>query len=94
MNKVDPDILAALTLVASDADSQRLLKVKERHQKHNQQVFETQMELLSDEVEALVPRDHPLFEVVLVLTVARKLERKQKEPEFKSFLDEGFPNGW
>lgn len=92
MNKVDPDILAALETVAADADSQRLLKAKARHEKHSQQIFETQMELLSDEVERVVPRSHPLFELVLILAVARKLERKHKEPEFHSALE--FPNGW
>lgn len=92
MRKVDPDILAALESLASDADSPRIRSVKARHDKSNQQHFETQMELLSDEVEAVVPRSHPLFEVVLILAVARKLERKQQVPEFHSALE--FPNGW
>ena len=92
MNRVDPDILAALESVAADADSPRIRSLKARHDKRSQQAFNTQMELLSDEVERVVPRSHPLFEVVLVLTVARKLERTQKEPEFRSALE--FPNGW
>ena len=92
MNKADPDILAALETLAADADSPRIRSVKARHDKSNQQHFETQMELLSDEVEAVVPRNHPLFELVLVLTVARKIERTHKEPEFHSALE--FPNGW
>ena len=48
------------------------------------------MQMLSEEVETLVPRAHPLFELVLLLAVARKVERKQQEPEFHSFVDEGF----
>lgn len=94
MNNVDPDILAALKTVAADEDSQRVLNAKARHDKDTQQHFETQMELLSDEVERVVPRSHPLFELVLILAVARKMENKQREPEFRSFVDEGFPQGW
>jgi hypothetical protein len=93
MNNVDQDILFALKAVASD-DRQRLLNVKAKHDKRLQQHFETQMELLVDEVERVCPRNHPLFELVLILAVARKVERSQQEPEFQSFVDEGFPNGW
>ena len=50
------------------------------------------MELLADEVEELVPRNHPLFESVVLLTVIRKMERV--EPEFNSYLDDGFPEGF
>lgn len=92
MKNVDPDIIAALKTVAADGDSQRVLGVKARHQKQNQQRFETEMQLLSDEVERVVPRTHPLFELVLILAVTRKIERTHKEPEFRSALE--FPNGW
>lgn len=91
---VDPDIIAALKIVAGDGESQRVQKAKERHEKQTEREFETQMELLVDEVARVVPRTHPLFDLVLFLAVARKVERKQQEPEFRSFLDEGFPQGW
>jgi hypothetical protein len=91
MNRVDGDILAALKTVAADADSQRLLRVKAKHEKQHQQTFETQMELLSDEVERVVPRGHPLFELVLILAVARKLERRQQQIDMNYFRGEGFP---
>lgn len=94
MNNVDPDILFALKTVAGSGDLQRVLKVKERHEKRLQEHFETQMQLLVDEVERVVPRNSPLFDLVLILAVARKIERSQQEPEFKSFLDAGFPQGW
>ena len=91
-NNVDPDIVFALKTVAADGDSQRVLNAKARHEKHTEQHFETQMELLSDEVERVVPRSHPLFELVLILAVTRKMERKQQDPEFHSALE--FPNDW
>lgn len=91
---VDPDILYALKTIAADGESQRVLKAKERHEKQTEQEFQTQMQLLDDEVARVVPRSHPLFELVLLLAVARKVERKQQEPEFHSFLDGGFPQGW
>ena len=94
MNNVDPDILFALKAVASDGESQRVLNLKAKYKKRTDQQFETQMELLTDEVERVCPRNHPLFELVLILAVARKVERSQQEPEFQSFVDEGFPNGW
>ncbi len=92
MKHVDPDVIEALKSVAAGADLPRVVQAKERHKKHDAQRFETQMQLLVDEVERVCPRDHPLFELVLLLAVARKLERTQQEPEFKSFVD--FPPGW
>jgi len=94
MNNVDQDILFALRSVAADADTPRVLQARKRHAKHAEQQFATQMTLLSDEVERVVPRTHPLFDLVLVLAVARKIERTQiqQEPEPDSALE--FPNGW
>jgi hypothetical protein len=92
MKAVDPDILAALKIVAADADTPRVLQARKRHDEHTKQRFETQMELLTEEVERVVPRTHPLFELVLTIAVARKVERTQQEPEFRSALE--FPNGW
>lgn len=92
MNNLDPDILAALKTIAADGDSQRVLQARKRHDAATQRRFETQLELLSEEVETLVPRGHPLFELVLTLAVARKVERTQQEPEFRSYLE--FPNNW
>jgi hypothetical protein len=93
MNNVDQDILFALKAVASD-DRHRVLNLKAKYEKRTEQQFETQMQLLVDEVERVCPRNHLLFELVLILAVARKIERTQQEPEFQSFVDEGFPNGW
>lgn len=92
MNHVDPDIIAALRSIAADGESQRVLQARKRHDEHAQRRFETQMELLSEEVERVVPRTHPLFDLVLILAVARKVERTQQEPEFHSELE--FPHGW
>jgi hypothetical protein len=92
MKPVDPDIISALKSVAGDGESQRVLKAHKRHDEHTQRRFETEMELLSEEVETLVPRTHPLFNLVLLLAVTRKIERTQQEPEFHSALE--FPNGW
>ena len=90
---IDPDILYALKTLAND-DSDRLVKVQAMQAKRVQQQFETQMQLLVDEVERVVPRTHPLFDLVLTIAVARKVERKQQEPEFQSDLEAGWPAGW
>ena len=90
MNNVDPDIVAALRAIAGDGESARVSQARKRHDEATQRRFETQMELLADEVEELVPRNHPLFESVLVLTVLRKMQHT--EPEVTSELE--FPAGW
>jgi hypothetical protein len=92
MKQIDSDVLFALKSVAADADSVRVSAARKRHDEHTRLRFETEMELLSEEVETLVPRTHPLFELVLILAVTRKLERSQKEPEYHSALE--FPNNW
>jgi hypothetical protein len=94
MDHVDPDIIFALKKLAADGGAQRVLKRKEKYEKRTERQFETQMQLLVDEVERVVPRTHPLFDLVLIVAVARKIEKSQQEPEFHSFVDEGFPQGW
>jgi hypothetical protein len=98
MKHIDPDILAALQAVAGDEESKRLLNVKARHEKQAEQRFHTQLELMRDEVERVVPRGHPLFDLVLILAVARKMEHMQQEIERKrqeiEFPSASFPNGW
>jgi hypothetical protein len=100
MKSVDPDILAALKSIAADADTPRVLAARKRHHEHTLQRFQTEMQLLSDEVERVVPRTHPLFDLVLVLAVARKIERTQtqqeaqQEAEFIPDFGKGFPQGW
>jgi hypothetical protein len=91
MRHVDPDILAALKTVAADGDSQRVLGAKARHEKQAEQHFHTQLELMSDEVERVVPRSHPLFNLILILAVTRKIERKHQEIDISYFSGEGFP---
>jgi hypothetical protein len=95
MKAVDPDIVAALKSIASGVESRRLTKVRKRHDKETQRRFETQMEFLSDEVESVVPRGHPLFGEVLLLTVIRKVQHLQQEPEVVIDFEEfPFPKGW
>jgi hypothetical protein len=92
MKPVDQDILAALKIIAADADTPRVLQARKRHDAATQRRFETQLALLSDEVEAVIPKEHPLFDLVLTLAVARKVERTQQEPEPDSALE--FPFNW
>ncbi len=94
MNHVDPDILHALRVLAADGESQRVLGLKAKYNQRTEDQFETKMQLLSDEVERVVPRTHPLFDLVLTLAVVRKLERSQQEPEYVPEFERGFPAGW
>jgi hypothetical protein len=90
MKRTDPDIIAALRSIAAEGESQRVLAARKRHDERTQRRIETEMSLLSDEVEAVIPKDHPLFDTVLLLTVLRKVTKTEPEPQ--SALE--FPNGW
>jgi hypothetical protein len=94
MNNLDPDLLFVLKTLAANGELERVAKVKAKHEKQLEERVYTQVELLADEVERVVPRDHPLFMPVLLGTALRKVLAAQQEPEFRSFLDEGFPQGW
>lgn len=94
MNNIDPDIIHTLRMLAADANSQRVLSLKAKYEKRTEQQFETQVQLLVDEVARVVPRSHPLFDIVLILAVARKVERSQQEPEYIPDFERGFPAGW
>lgn len=95
MNNIDPDIIAALRSVAGDEEARRLLNVKKRQANQAQQQFESQMELLADEVARVIPRGHQLFDLVLTLAVAHKIERtQQQEPEYIPDIAAGWPRGY
>ncbi len=89
---IDPDIVTSLKMIAGDVDEPRVKAVRAKHDKQLQQRIETHLELLTDEVEKLIPRSHPLFESVLLLTLLNKVQRSQQTTEFKSDLD--FPSHW
>ena len=94
MNNVDPDILFALKTLAADGEAQRVLGLQAKYAKTTEERFNTQMQLLADDVARVCPRSHPLFDLVLILAVARKVERSQQEPEFIPDFERGFPAGW
>jgi hypothetical protein len=94
MNDVDPDVLLAVKAISVTREGTRKEHIKQKHSKQLEARFETQIELLIDEVERVVPRTHPDFMTVLALAVVRKVAKQAAEPEFKSFLGEGIPNGW
>jgi hypothetical protein len=94
MKTVDEDVLKAVQTIADAHRNSHVGKVKEKHRKQAEARFETQIELLCDEVEKVMDRKHPAFLLVLALAVVEKLQRHTAEPEFKSFLDEGPFNGW
>ena len=94
MQNVDPDIQYALQRIGAGLEAKRVEKAQAKYEDHTAAKIETFFELLADEVSVYVPRTHPAFSVVLCLAVLRKMQRQQREPEFSSFLDEGFPQGW
>jgi hypothetical protein len=94
MNNVDPDVLAALRTIFEARRNSHLGKVHAKHSKQAEAQFETQIELLVDEVEKVCDPKHPAFLLVLMLAVMEKVNKATAEPEFRSFLGEGIPNNW
>ena len=99
MNNIDPDLLYALKQF--DLLKKNILeKVRTNriHKKHEEQLLErmtTHIELLTDELEQIVPKDHPLFLPLLTLAMTRKMQvGEPAEPEYVPDFDRGFPTGW
>jgi hypothetical protein len=91
MNNLDPDILSVLRTIGASGESRRVAKVTAKHERQAVDRLETQLELLAEEVEAVIPRTHPLFNIVLIGAALQKVLRTTAEPEFRSYLDEGLP---
>jgi hypothetical protein len=91
MRGIDPDIAAAVKMVFEARRSHHVGRIREKQAKQLEAEIATQIELLSDEVEEVIPKNHPSFQLVLMLAVAEKLKRLMVEPEYKSCLE--FPEG-
>ncbi len=93
MKKIDPDIRSVLAALAVLPERKRVAKVKAKQRKRAENRLSTQLELLADELDSVIPRSHPLFNVVLMQVAIRKALHAHEEPEYKSCLDV-FPDGW
>ena len=96
MSNVDPDVLAVLKTMERSGEWNRFVKVKLKQKRRDAHKFadrlETMGELLIDEVEKVIPQNHPLFMKVWFNALLHKLQRahdqlQQQEPEYKSALD-------
>jgi hypothetical protein len=94
MRTIDPDIAAALRTVFEARRGKHVGNIRAKHRKQLEEQIRTQIELLSDEVAEVIPKDHPAFPLILLLAVEGKVSKHFEEPEFKSVLGEGIPNGW
>lgn len=92
MRTVDPAITAALQTIFEARRNTHVGKVREKQRKQLEEKITTQVELLCDEIEEVIPRNHPAFQLVLILAVTEKLKKFQVEPEYKSCLE--FPENW
>jgi len=94
MNNIDPDVLTALQTVFEARRASHVGKVYAKQREQTKAQLETKIELLFDEVATVIDPKHPAFLLVLALAVVEKVERNTREPEFRSFVDENFPEGW
>jgi ketosteroid isomerase-like protein len=89
---LDPDVAWVLANMAATPERRRQKAVRAKHKRQTADRLETQIELLSDEVERVIPKTDPNFVNVVIAAVLRKITRQQEEPEYKSGLE--FPEGW
>jgi hypothetical protein len=87
---IDPDVLKALRTISEARRSKTVGDVRKRQSERDQAKFETQIELLVDEVEKVCDPKNPAFLLILMLAVMEKVKRQKAEPEFRSYLE--FPN--
>ena len=94
---IDPDLRYVLERFGSFQtnvlERVRVNKVRKKREEQSIERLTTHVELLTDELEQVVPRDSPLFLPLLAMVMVRKFERQaeaRQEPEFRSFLE--FPN--
>ena len=92
MRTIDPDISAALETVFEARRLKHVGDIRAKHHKQLEEQITTQIQLLSDDIEEVIPKSHPAHLLVLLLAVESKITKAFKEPEFKSDLE--FPNGW
>jgi len=92
MKTLDPDIAAAVRTIFEARQAHHRGKIKAKHRRQLEEKLTTQIELLSDEIEEVIPKSHPAFPLILVLAVEGKISKAFEEPEPPSDLE--FPNGW
>lgn len=92
MRTIDPDIRKAVELVFLARRAKHARSIRVKHELQARDRLETKLQLIADEVEEVLPKDHPAFEMVLALTVMEKLTKHNQEPEYVSCLE--FPEGW
>jgi hypothetical protein len=90
MKNLSPDVLRAIKALVASGEATRDQLIRAKHLKQSEAQFETQIELLVDEVTQVMSPTHPDFEKVWLLAVLSKVARYDSEPEFRSYLE--FPN--
>jgi hypothetical protein len=93
MRTIDPDILAACNAVFEGRRGKHVGNIRAKHRRQLEEQITTQIELLSDEVAEVIPKDHPAFPLILLLAVKSKVSKHFEEAE-EPGLDESFPQGW
>jgi hypothetical protein len=99
MQTVDPDLLYALKsfdlLKNNIIEKVRNNRLSKKREEQLLDRMTTHIELLTDELTQIVPKDHPLFLPLLTLAMIRKMQvGPQAEPEFVPDFEKGFPPGW
>lgn len=93
MKTIDPDIAAAVRIVFEARRAKHVGRIRAKHARQLEEKLTTQIELLSDEIEEVIPKSHPAFPLILLLAVEGKVAKAFEEPEYVSALEE-FPDGW
>ncbi|HEX6822681.1 MAG TPA: hypothetical protein VF123_11535 [Candidatus Sulfotelmatobacter sp.] len=95
MKNLDPDLQHVLQKLGAGlkarCEADRLAKVQAKREQQLLDKLETTLELMGDELEAVIPRTHPMFNLILIEAVTHKVISRLQKDEFQSYIDEGFP---
>ena len=95
MNNLDPDLQHVLQKLGAGlrvrCEAERLAKVHAKRERQLLDKLETTLELMGDELEAVIPRTHPMFNIILIEAVTHKVINRLQKDEFQSYIEEGFP---
>jgi hypothetical protein len=92
MRNIDPDIAEVLRMLQAGREAKRVGKVRAKNLETARDKIETMIELVGEELEAHIPRTHPMFLPALTAIVIHKVERqcRPEEPVETSPLAEGW----
>ena len=76
-------------------ENRRLLAVQRKHARQEEEKRQAEIETFLDDMEQLtgLPRDSPLFNKLVFMTLAKRMQRRNLAAQ-RAIAQDEFPNGW